>query len=481
MLTIQEIKQFIDEDKASTKKRFAREGVRYYEADHDINQYRMFYYDTDGMLQEDTTRTNIKINHPFFTELIDQCAQYMLSGDKPIVNSDIPELQARLDDYFDEDFKMEIQDWITYTKIEGFSYLYRYKDENFMSRFRFADGLGVVEVDGKYTSDKKNYVIYHYVDRVEEDKVIERIQVWDENYVYYFKSENNTIAEDPDVELNPRPHVIYQEGNKKYYDTFGVIPFYRLDNNRKQFSDLKTIKEIIDDYDLHACSLTNDLQDFNSAIYLVRGYEGTDLGELQTNLKTKKIVGVGENGGLEVKTIDIPYEARKIKLELDEKNIYRFGMGFNSAQLGDGNITNIVIKSRYALLDLKCNKMEMNLRRALKKIVQCVIDEINETDGTDYQVKDTYIEFEREVMTNATDNAQIELTDAQTQQTKITTLLNVATKLDNETLMQNICDVLDISYEEIKDKLPSDEMDLDQASEDLMNMPTEDEEVAPTE
>ena len=30
----------------------------------------------------------------------------------------------------------------------------------------------------------------------------------------------------------------------------------------------------------------------------------------------------------------------------------------------------------------------------------------------------------------------------------------VAERLDNETLMQNICDVLEIDYEEIKDKLP---------------------------
>ena len=35
----------------------------------------------------------------------------------------------------------------------------------------------------------------------------------------------------------------------------------------------------------------------------------------------KKIVGVGEQGDLDIKTISIPYEARKTKLELDEKNI----------------------------------------------------------------------------------------------------------------------------------------------------------------
>jgi hypothetical protein len=60
-------------------------------------------------------------------------------------------------------------------------------------------------------------------------------------------------------------------------------------------------------------------------------------------------------------------------------------------------------------------------------------------------------------MTNAADNAQIELTDAQKQQVQITTLLNLATYLDEETLMQNICDILELDYEEIKGKLPADD------------------------
>lgn len=150
---------------------------------------------------------------------------------------------------------------------------------------------------------------------------------------------------------------------------------------------------------------------------------------------------------------------RFIEHELDEKNIYRFGMGFNSAQIGDGNITNIVIKSRYALLDLKCNKIEIRLKQFMRKLLKVVLEEINEQKGTDYQQKDVYFNFEREVMTNAADNAQIELTDAQKQQTQITTLLNIASYLDNETLMQNMCDVLDIDYEEIKDKLPTPEDD----------------------
>ena len=190
------------------------------------------------------------------------------------------------------------------------------------------------------------------------------------------------------------------------------------------------------------------------SLYIVHGFDGDNLDELMLNIKAKKHIGVSDDGGVDIKTVDIPYQARQTKLDLDEKNIYRFGMGFNSAQLGDGNITNIVIKSRYALLDLKCNKLEIRLKQFMRKLLKVVLAEINEAEGTDYRQKDVYFDFEREVMTNASDNAQIELTDAQKQQVQINTLLNLASYLDNETLMQSICEVLDIEYNEIKDKLP---------------------------
>jgi hypothetical protein len=93
----------------------------------------------------------------------------------------------------------------------------------------------------------------------------------------------------------------------------------------------------------------------------------------------------------------------------------------------------------------------------MRKLLKIVLKEINDINGTDFQMKDVYFDFKREVMTNAADNAQIELTDAQKQQTQITTLLNIASYLDNETLMQNICDILDIDYDDIKDKLPDPE------------------------
>lgn len=171
----------------------------------------------------------------------------------------------------------------------------------------------------------------------------------------------------------------------------------------------------------------------------------------------------------------MPYEARKTKLELDEKNIYKFGMGFNASQTGDGNITNIVIKSRYTLLDLKCNKLEKYLRSFLKPMIQIALDEINEQYGTNYTMKDVEICLEREIPTNEKDNAEIEKYKAETKQIEINIILDAASKLDDETIIRALCDILDIDYEEIKDKIEVDRIDLSQASQKIENVGVADE------
>ena len=84
-----------------------------------------------------------------------------------------------------------------------------------------------------------------------------------------------------------------------------------------------------------------------------------------------------------------------------------------------------------------------------------VLTEINEINGTDYQMKDVYFNFEPEVMSNAqgkcTDSIDRE---AQTRQIEINIIMSLAQTLDDETELKLICEQLDIDYQNIKDKLP---------------------------
>ncbi|MEG1971885.1 MAG: phage portal protein, partial [Oscillospiraceae bacterium] len=461
VLTVQEIQKFIDNDNTSDKKRKAKIGHHYYEAEHDIRNYKIYYVDAKGALVEDKNRSNIKISHPFFSEIVDQTVQYLLSGKDSIItvkNPDDTALQEALDAYFGDDFRAELISVAADCCIGGFAYMYCFKGSDFKTRFTYADALGVVEVRETDTDDNTAYVIYYYTDFIDKGKSkIIRIQVWDEKETwYYVQPKDGKIELDKDAKINPRPHIVYSKDDEddKFGGAFGFIPFFRLDNNRKQTSHLKPIKALIDDYDIMSCGLSNNLQDITEGLYVVKGFQGDDMEELIRNIKVKKHVGIDPDGDVDIRTINIPYEARKIKLELDEKNIYRFGMAFNAAQVGDGNITNIVIKSRYALLDLKCDKLEIRLKQFLKKLIAVALAEINETLHSSYAMKDISIEFKRQIMTNAIDNEQIEKFKAETQQIKLNSILNSAAKLDDETVLQSICDLFDLDYDEIKGKVP---------------------------
>lgn len=478
MLKPEEIQSFINDDKVSEQKRRARVGKKYYEGKHDILNYKLYYYNANGELQEDKNRSNIKISHPFFVELVDQCVQYLLSNPNRIVCSDDKSLQDELDKYFDDEFISNLSDTMTDVCTNGFGHMYAYKNANNKTSFQYADSMGVVEVRAKDTDDHTEYVIYWYVDRVDKgQKVIKRIQVWDkEKSTYYVQVNDGEIELDKEEPINPRPHIIYTKDQEEgtFGDSLGYIPFFRIDNNRKQQSHLEPIKALIDDYDLMACGLSNNLQDVSEALYVVKGFNGNNLDELMQNIKTKKHIGVDENGGVDIKTIDIPVAARQAKLDIDEKNIYRFGMGFNSAQLGDGNITNVVIRSRYALLDLKCNKLEIRLKAFLKRLVTIALTEINQQQSKDYKLSDVYFDLSREIMTNALDNAQIDKTKAETEQVRLNTILNAAARLDSDTVLKAICEVLDIDYEDVKELVSNNpEIDLNNASNTLVNTVTQ--------
>jgi SPP1 family phage portal protein len=315
----------------------------------------------------------------------------------------------------------------------------------------------VVEVRAKDTDSNCEYIIYHYVEYVGIDKKkVKRIEVYDKDQIWFYNQvDDGELELDKDVQFNPMPNIMWKDKDKDiwYGDNLGFIPFWRLDNCREQFSGLKPIKALIDDYDLMECGLSNNLQDFDKPIHLVKGFQGDNLDELQENIKTKKILGVDENGGLDVLTVDVPYQARKTKADEDEKNIYRFGMGFNSAQAGDGNITNVVIRSRYTLLDLKANKMIKRLKRFLKPIIRVVLDEINTKNGTDYQYSDVLVEFTPVIPTNEQENAQIAQIEAQTEQLKIDNVLSAATMIGDEETLKAICGILDLEFDDLKGQL----------------------------
>ncbi|KEI16418.1 hypothetical protein Z959_09740, partial [Clostridium novyi B str. ATCC 27606] len=176
--------------------------------------------------------------------------------------------------------------------------------------------------------------------------------------------------------------------------------------------------------------------------------------------------------------IDIPIAARESKIRLDKESIYKFGMGFDSSQVGDGNVTNVVIKSRYALLDLKCNKAEIRLRKLIRQLLKAIVDDINRRFNTAYNYMDIDISIIRETMVNENDIANNEKIDAEAKGQLINNIITAATRLDDDTVLKCLCDILELDYEKVKEKVEHQEIkniDFNSLSEQLVNEGVEDE------
>ena len=457
------LSRFIDDavktDRQSPIKEKMSEGIEYYDYKHDILKFRLFYYNEDGKLVEETNRSNIKIPHAFFTEQVDQKVQYLLSNPVEFETADT-ELKTYLEEYIDDDFQLMLQEMVEGASKKAYEFAYVYRATSGKLLFKVADSRKVIVI-----YDDMNEVIaiirYYDTDITKDNRkvTVTKAELWDTEKTWFFVSSsdyNNRFILDESQEINPRFHQVVEDSDGNLLGKgFGYIPFLKLSNNKNEKTDLEPIKALIDDYDLMACALSNNLVDFDHPIYAVKGYQSDNLDNLVTNLRTKKTVGVSQDGGVDVKTVDIPVTARKTKLETDKEAIYKFGMAFDSSQVGDGNITNIVIKSRYSLLDLKCNKTEIRLRAFIKQLLDIIILDINERYHKSFKRQQVEVVITRSTLINQTDNAETEKVEAETKGQLIQNLLDVAPYLDDESLLKKICTVQDLDYDEVVQRLGS--------------------------
>ena len=118
--------------------------------------------------------------------------------------------------------------------------MYAYKNVETNCYFNVLIPWALWEVRAKDTQDGCDYVIYWYVDKIAKDnKKIKIIQVWDKDQThFYVQEEDGKLEKDESQKINPRPHTLYTKGKdgQLYYENFGFIPFFRLDNCRKQLA-----------------------------------------------------------------------------------------------------------------------------------------------------------------------------------------------------------------------------------------------------
>lgn len=459
------IEYLITQERNNPKRKQAEVAERYYDYDHDILKHRIFYINDNDQLAEDEYASNITIPHPFFTEIVDQSVNTLLS-DLPELYTEDETYQAYLEEYWDADTHVFLQEMIEGASIKSEEYAFVKQiagdEETTRVTFQVSDSMQTFEVIDD-TGDVIAHVRFYTKNLIRDDKEtpVEHCEVWtDETVTFYVKNEDNDWVLNENVKPNPRSHVLAEDvtenGEKVLLGkSFGHSPFFKLKNNKRGKTDLEPIKDLIDDYDLMNAMMSNNLQDYSEAIYVVKGYEGDDLSKLRQNLKGKGVAGVAEEGDVDLKTYNIPVEGRIKKMEHDKQNIYKFGMAFDSTAISDsqGNVTNVQILAGYSLLMMKLNKKESYLRTLIDWMLEVITEDINRRFGTAYDYSDIEVIIERETMVNRLENAQIEKHEEETRQLKISTLLDVAVFLPQEKVLREICEILELEWEEVENLL----------------------------
>lgn len=440
----------------------ARKGERYYSGKHDILDASLYTVDENGK-EIPADGLPVKLVNQFFTELVDQKAQYLLSNGIQFDTED-QALEELLEEYLDADFQLFINEMVEGASAKGGEYAYVRTLSDGSIKFERADFINTETI---YNELGEEVAVVRQYERAltgagVNDK-INHIDVYTEDYVYYFISTRDTdgYVLDPSQPINPSLHVMLRNADGDNVATgrsYGRIPFYLLYNNRLQESDLVPVKRLIDNYDRHLTSTSVMIEDYDRPLWLIYGANAEDHSKFKSRIKLAGVASVKRSKGasgaeVDMKHFKVDITHRKEMLEIIKESIYKFGMGFDTTAKSGRDVTNVEIKSRYSLLDLKCNKIEPRLMDLLDWCLEVMLEDIALKRGVKYDKRDVTISIERNMLFNETDSKRQEQIAANTKAILVQAVINAGLKLDDETIVAELCEVLELNFDEVWERV----------------------------
>jgi SPP1 family phage portal protein len=408
----------------------------------------------------DPYKANNKLASGFLKLLVDQKINYSLGKDLILESEQAEELWSTLGDKFQTTLRQIAKE--SAKKATGWGHVYI--DEEGKFKLVKIPSEQIIPVYST-TDDEQLELIIRYYNVVGQDRKgdatnIIRVEVWDNEQITYYEQDTQTgmfqlLNKQDMVRLfnrpyeNPRLHLMK---DVKYGGSvsrseglaWGRIPFIPLYNNDELETDLNAVKNYIDVYDIVESDFANNLEDFQDIYWILKGYQGENVGQFLEQVKRYKALKVSEEGDAKAEKLEVPYEARMTELKNLEEKIFTFGQGVNLNQSGDGNITNVVIRSRFANLDLKASEFEIEVEDFIFTLMYFV-NKYRELTNQSEIILDR-ITFNRSMIIN-----EIEMLEANTKQKG---LVSEHTRLSNHTWIDDVEEELKMIEEEQASTIP---------------------------
>jgi len=452
------------------------DGYNYYRSENTaINDRQMLVYvqDENGnpVEMEDPYKANNQLASGFMRTLIDQKINYSL-GKKITLDVDNEKLFYET---VGKDFQVYLKRLGKEASIKGIGWLHVYMKTDGTLGLTIVPSEQIIPIYKTYDSKELDLIIRYYnfskITQKGTYEIVTRVEVWDsqqatyyersdESGFYYLLTDEQMFDTFGECQPNPKYHFqrafIYGDSVASSEGVpWGKVPFIPLYNNDESDYDLQSVKTYVDAYDIVNSDFINNLVDFQDIYWILKGYDGENLLEFLTQVKRYKTLKVSESGDARAEKLDVPYEARKEAKESLEKDIYAFGMGFNPNQIGDGNITNIVIQSRYTQLDLKADAFEEQVDIFVGKFLY-FINTFLQLHSKPLLIIDA-ITYNRSMMMN-----EAELLKSNAEQKGV---ISEQTRLKNHIWVDNVDEEITMMEDEIQTPDLSDTSDLENNNE----------------
>ena len=374
-----------------------------------ITKYEKIIYDMRGDAHVDKWTPNHKIASNFFNFAITQENQYLLGNGATFTKDDT---KAKLGN----DFDTQLQDLGKKALVGGVAFGFFNLDH--------IDTFSLLEFVPLY--DEENGALRAGIRfwQVSPDKPMRATLYEEDGYTDYIRANDKSAILHEKRPYKLKVRTSEADGEEIYdgenYPSFPIVPLW---GNDKKQSELVGRQGTIDAFDLLNSNLVNNLDEANYIYWVLTncgGMDDIDDAKFIEQLKTTHVAHAdGDSGATaEAHTIEAPYQASESAIQTIQKRLYEDFMCLDVNSLSAANKTATEIKAAYQPLDSKCDMYEYCVIEFVQKILELA--------GIDDKVT-----FTRSKVINKSD--------------EINTLLAAQAYLDDETLVEQVCQILGIA------------------------------------
>jgi len=399
------IKGIINRDRSSVEKKEMVDGEKYYKIKHDVlnKDFRVYY--VRGAKKISLIKANNKVISPFYNELVDQKADYIL-GKKPTIANKKESDKNKLTELITRKFFKFLKKSTVGASNKGIEWGHVFVNEKGEFDFIVIPAEQIIpDYDSNYKNKLLSIMRYYYVDAQDsKGNLVQRtkVEIWDDKQVtFYIEDEKGEYIKDGLEPENPRPHwreVLKQNKTVVSSDAkdWGEVPFFPLLNNDISISDLRRVKTLNDLYDVVLSGFGNQIEDLKEIHVVIKNYAGTDNEELVQMFKESNFIKVSGDGGAEPLELTIPVAAKESIMKILKENIYIAGRGVDYTGLALNNPTNLTLKFMFARLDLKADAIISSLEEYILKLIEYWYF----FNNSEYKEEDFEITFNKSLIIN---------------------------------------------------------------------------------